>query len=179
MSPQPKSKDRRIVILGNSGAGKTWLAKRLGQEFNIPVTHFDDHFWELGGFAQKRDKSTVFAEIDALARTPNWIMEGVFGELAAIALPKATLVVFLDMPWELCHDSLLRRGSQPERFDDPSRAEEGFQNLIEWAREYSTRGDLRSQKGHQALVNNAQCMKIVLNNRAGLEAALQNILEGN
>ena len=45
----------RTVILGNSGSGKTWLARKLTGCFSIPIIHFDDIFWEPGGFDKPRE----------------------------------------------------------------------------------------------------------------------------
>jgi adenylate kinase family enzyme len=40
----------RIIIIGNSGSGKTWLARQLAEDAPCPVIHLDDIFWEPGGF---------------------------------------------------------------------------------------------------------------------------------
>ena len=45
----------RTVIFGNSGSGKSWLARRLGEKRSTPVVHLDEIFWLPGGFNAKRD----------------------------------------------------------------------------------------------------------------------------
>lgn len=41
---------KRTVIIGNSGSGKTFLARALAAGSGIPVIHLDEIFWQPGGF---------------------------------------------------------------------------------------------------------------------------------
>lgn len=43
----------KIVIIGNSGSGKTWLAKNLASLITVPLIHLDDIFWDSNGFEKK------------------------------------------------------------------------------------------------------------------------------
>lgn len=36
----------KIHIIGGSGTGKTYLAKKLSEKFNIPHFDLDDLFWD-------------------------------------------------------------------------------------------------------------------------------------
>ncbi len=71
----------KIVIIGNSGSGKTWLAERLGNILSAPVVHLDDLFWEPGGFDKKRNIEHIELLIQQSKNEAAWIAEGVFGEL--------------------------------------------------------------------------------------------------
>lgn len=164
--------ENRILIFGNSGSGKTWLASKLAEGLRLPIIHFDAHFWEPGGFSRKRDKQIVFQEIVDLSQDKNWIMEGVFGELADIALKNATAVIFLDKTWIECKAALLNRGSESAKQLEPEKAEEGFKQLLQWAENYWNRSDLRSQSGHQSLFDKAQCQKSVIKSRAEMDEAI-------
>jgi adenylate kinase family enzyme len=73
----------RTVIIGNSGSGKTWLARRLAKKQAIEVTHPDEIFWLPGGFNIKREESEVSLLIESVRHAENWIVEGVFGNLAS------------------------------------------------------------------------------------------------
>ena len=107
-----KNNFNRILIIGNSGSGKSWLASQLSEKLSYKIIHFDKHFWEPGGFNRKRDRQVVYQEIASLAKEDNWIMEGVFGELAELALERATILVYLDKSWEECREALISRGSE-------------------------------------------------------------------
>ena len=77
----------RSIIIGNSGSGKTHLARRLGSRFGYPLIHLDRLFWEPGGFTRKRPIDVVQADIALLAQQPTWVVEGVFGELDSASVP--------------------------------------------------------------------------------------------
>nr|WP_246798259.1 hypothetical protein [Rhizobium leguminosarum] len=46
--PDPSAAFDRMLIMGNGGAGKTWLACRIGEQLQHPVVHLDDMHWEPG-----------------------------------------------------------------------------------------------------------------------------------
>jgi adenylate kinase family enzyme len=48
-----------MIIVGNSGSGKTWLAKKLAKVEGCQVIHLDNIFWEPGGFDRKRSPEEV------------------------------------------------------------------------------------------------------------------------
>ena len=48
-----KNNFNRILIIGNSGSGKSWLASQLSEKLQYKTIHFDKHFWEPGGFNKK------------------------------------------------------------------------------------------------------------------------------
>ena len=141
----------RIVIIGNSGSGKSYLAQRLSDYYGYPVIHLDALFWEPGGFNVKRPKEIVYAEIVTLVHGENWIVEGVFGELAQAFFANAEQLIWLDLDQETCMHSLLQRGSESSKQLYQQSAEENFQKLLTWASAYWQREDLRSHRGHANL----------------------------
>jgi adenylate kinase family enzyme len=138
----------RIVIIGNSGSGKSYLAKSLSKIYSIPIVHLDRLFWMPGGFNEKRSKDEVKNEVEQKRKNDSWITEGVFGELTELFLPRAQTLIYLDVDWTTCHASLMTRGSESSRQLDAVKAEENFRNLVLWAEQYWTRTDLRSRTGH-------------------------------
>jgi hypothetical protein len=73
----------KAIIIGNSGSGKTWLATQLAVHSGVPVVHLDEIFWQPVGFNEKRSRTLVDQLIADSKQHPSWIVEGVFGELAA------------------------------------------------------------------------------------------------
>jgi adenylate kinase family enzyme len=159
----------RIVIIGNSGSGKSYLAAQLGARLAVPVTHLDQLFWEPGGFTVKRPQARVLRDIERVKQNPRWIAEGVFGELARRFLEDAEALIWLDMDWAICHSNLLQRGSESDRQPDPQAAEASFQRLLVWASQYWAREDLRSHRGHQAIFDTFPRAKRALRSRAEVD----------
>lgn len=139
---------KRIVIIGNSGSGKTFLAHAWSAGSGIPVVHLDEIFWLPGGFNRKRPSDEADAMIRAEVTKDEWIVEGVFGNLAEKFLHRATHLVWLDLPWEACRAGLLERESESSRQLDLEQAEGNFQKLLTWAAAYQDREGDCSQAGH-------------------------------
>ena len=77
----------RVAIIGCSGSGKSWLASKLAEILEvgppIPVHNLDNIYFVVEeGSHTRRDKQEVAELIDkSKESTPNWVVEGVFGEL--------------------------------------------------------------------------------------------------
>lgn len=142
---------KRIVILGNSGAGKSYLARSLAKAFDSPVIELDTLFWMPGGFETKRSPNEIDRLISGHRTEPAWIVEGVFGELVLRFLDLADLLVWLDLPPDVCRAGLLERGPDSAAAMDSSRAEQNFTKLLAWSADYWTRADSRSFAGHERI----------------------------
>ena len=44
---------RRVIVVGNSGAGKTQFGARLAARLEIPFVDLDDEFWGAGWVPQE------------------------------------------------------------------------------------------------------------------------------
>lgn len=98
---------RRVSIIGSGGAGKSTLARQLGEITGLPVIHLDQRFWRPGWTESPKDewRSTV----EDLARGDRWIIDGNFGGTMEIRLAAADTVVFLDFPRVLCTYRAIKR----------------------------------------------------------------------
>ncbi|UTH73302.1 hypothetical protein [Chromobacterium sp. IIBBL 290-4] len=80
----------------------------------------------------------------------DWIVEGVFGQLAQSFLPHAQSLVWLDLPWPVCRVRLIKRlagGAHLDRTQDSDAAAA----LLAWASEYDARSGSCSRAGHLGL----------------------------
>ncbi len=136
MTKDKKYEDlRRVAIMGNGGSGKTWLARQLSLLLDRAPVHLDDIYWQPGphGKGIARDKAVVIEEIRELSLTSGWIIEGVYGWLINVILPRTTTLVFLDLPEDECIGNIKARGKQRGEND------ESFEELIDWASKYRER----------------------------------------
>jgi len=92
--------ERRILVVGSGGAGKSWLATRLAAITGLPLVHLDVHFWRPGWSAMPDDEWA--ATVARLATAERWVMDGNFSATLRGRLRAADAVVFVDMPRWRC-----------------------------------------------------------------------------
>jgi adenylate kinase family enzyme len=153
----------RVVIVGNSGSGKTTLAKRLARRNGAPVTDLDRIHWQ-DSVLVRRDEQAAIAMVAELAAQPRWIIEGVYGWLAAAALPRATSLIWLDLPWSICRVGLEQRG----RWNGATDAEHAA--FLQWAEAYWQRSTPTSYAGHLAMFEAFAGDKLRIQSRDGIAA---------
>ena len=163
---------KRIVIIGNCGSGKSYLARALASGLELPIVHLDSIFWLPRGFNAKRSPEEVEQLLVDFRSNQSWIVEGVFGELAARFLDLSELLIWLDMPWEVCRSNLQERGSESSKQNDPIQAEESFRALLVWSSEYWSRTNLRSYSGHLSLFTAYDRKKRRFSRRSEVDAFL-------
>jgi adenylate kinase family enzyme len=122
---------KRIVILGCPGSGKSTLARRLGALLDLPVIHIDALYY-LPGWAPSPTRAFQARVADAIAGEA-WITEGGFlAETAALRLPRADAIVWIDQPVWRCLARALARCLAPRGEGRPDLAP-GCRDQIDWA----------------------------------------------
>jgi adenylate kinase family enzyme len=154
-----QSLSQRTVIIGNSGAGKSALAESLATLIHVPVTDLDLLNWEGDRYGRRRGENVARRMTLEVSAQPLWIIEGVYGSLAEVALPRATALIWLDFPWSICRAGLLAR--------DPRRGatDQDAVELLNWAETYWIRQTTSSFAGHSRMFNNFASTKLRLENR--------------
>jgi adenylate kinase family enzyme len=138
----------RILIIGNSGSGKSWLSGTLSLYLGIDQTSLDNMNWEPGGFFKEKDEFLVQAELEELSRKSSWIIEGVYGNLAEIVLPRATHFFWLDLDSEFCVASVKSRGFDHIEMLDSEVKIDGYLNHV---KSYFTNSGPMSRDFHKFL----------------------------
>ncbi len=163
---------RRIVIMGNGGSGKTWLALRLAEPLGLPLVHLDDVHWEPGRYGIARDRAVVHEDVRALASGEAWLIEGVYGRYVDIALPRTTALVWLDLSEDECVANILRRGIQG------GESQGAFDGLVKWVSEYRVRkNNWNSFDAHLKLFESFSGHKARLTNRDEIDACAEGLLQ--
>ena len=92
---------RRVMIVGSPGAGKTTLAKALGQALGLPVYHLDAIHLQADG--RSRQKAEVMGDLGSVLALKDYILEGSYGHTYAARLAACDTLIWLDLPlWRRC-----------------------------------------------------------------------------
>ncbi|MEZ5412769.1 MAG: hypothetical protein R3F03_00510 [Opitutaceae bacterium] len=164
----------RLVVMGNAGSGKSHLAQTISLRFGIPTLSLDAWFWTDVKFTAKRDTGEVLALIESHKVEQQWIAEGVFGEFIERFLDRTETLVWLDLDWETCRDSIQARWDATT--DRSPHLVKSFAQLMTYAGDYWTRTDGRSWEGHRRLFEVFSGRKWHLHSRAEADAFLARYL---
>ena len=157
----------RTLVIGNSGSGKSWLAARIAARDGVEPVSLDDIYWIDRLALKKRGAADAIAMAAVAAEGERWVIEGVYGWLIDAVTPRATALIWLDLPWADCKAGLLARGAS-----GVSPAE--FDNLLAWAEQYWTRQSPSSHAGHAKIFDAFKGEKTTITSRHEL-AAFQNV----
>jgi adenylate kinase family enzyme len=153
----------RIVIVGASGSGKTTMARSLSKGLSLDLLELDSVNWS-GKVGSKRDEEEAKGLVADFAARPNWVIEGVYGWLAIPAIPRASTLIWLDLPWSDCREGLMQRG--------PWRGATAGEHaaFLQWAEDYWSRQTSSSFEGHRAMFDAFEGAKFRLQSRAAIAA---------
>lgn len=98
---------QRIMIIGCGGAGKSTLARQLGEKTGLPVVHLDKLFWHPGWIESTRDE--IDSKITEAMAEPRWIMDGNYNRTLPVRLEHCDTVIYLDFSRFACLMGVVRR----------------------------------------------------------------------
>jgi GNAT superfamily N-acetyltransferase len=137
---------RRIVIYGNAGSGKTTMARSLG----LPILYLDHIAW--GAVQVRAPLADSLAALEQfIAANPEWVIEGVYGDLVEAAATRATELRLLNLPAEVCIDNAHRRPWEPSYCESPEQQKQFLTPLIAFIRAYETSPDECGLPRHRAI----------------------------
>lgn len=98
---------KKVIVIGCPGSGKSCFSRKLAEQSGLPLHHLDLLFWNS-------DKTTVSREefdrrLSGLLKTECWIIDGNFSRTMEIRLKECDTVFFLDLPADICLESVRRR----------------------------------------------------------------------
>ena len=96
-----------MTIIGPAAAGKSTLARSLGDVTGIETFHLDELYWGPGCTPTPADEwDALLSEIVA---RQEWIIDGNFTASLPARLERADTVVFVDLPRAVCLAAAVKR----------------------------------------------------------------------
>jgi adenylate kinase family enzyme len=157
---------KKLLIIGNSGAGKTWLSEKIAGTVGVQTTNLDEIFWQDSSFSEIRNIISQKELVSKVLVQPEWIVEGVFGDLAEMFIPATECLIFLDLQWEACEVNLLNR----TKGNTEQAVNSDINTLLMWASEYKNRETSVSHSYHNRLFNNFKGTKYKLSSTQEIES---------
>ncbi|EGT3616044.1 DNA topology modulation protein [Clostridium perfringens] len=121
-------KNKKIIVIGCGGSGKSTLSKELSRKLDIPVTHLDQIYW-CGNWEHVSNERFDNLLLEVLERE-KWIIDGNFNRTLPLRIEKCDTVIYLDFSRITCLYGAFKRvicnyghtrddmgGNCPERFD--------------------------------------------------------------
>jgi adenylate kinase family enzyme len=104
---------KKILVIGSGGAGKSTLARSIGERTGLEVIHLDLHYWKAGWIPTPddawRDRVRELVARDA------WVMDGNYSGTLSLRIAAADTIVFLDFSRVVCMLGVFERRIRKRR----------------------------------------------------------------
>jgi adenylate kinase family enzyme len=153
----------RIIIIGNSGSGKSTFARHVATTDQLTLLDLDSVMWEPHQIAVTRSDEAVRADLlSFVAAHLRWVIEGCYGDVAERLLPACSKLVFMNPGLDVCVANCLARPWQPEKYQSSIAQQHMLPHLLQWVRAYYNRDDSTSYSYHRRLFDDFTGEKIEL-----------------
>lgn len=153
----------RLLIFGNCGAGKTYLAARISRQYSIQLLSLDEIYWRDDSCTRARSSKWGCRQIKELSSKYSWVIEGVYSHLIKLAVPRATTSIWLDYSYESCLENIRIRGELSNPYT-LSRVEE-----------YYTRNTGSSWKSHNQIFQDFNGKKLRITSKGMMSGLIKGI----
>ncbi|HEX5791249.1 MAG TPA: hypothetical protein VFY13_08840 [Luteolibacter sp.] len=142
----------KIAIIGNSGSGKSVLARWLATDSAAHVLDLDLVFWQSGTL--ERPGAERIAEVQRFCREhESWIVEGCYSDLIEATFPWRPELIFMDPGLDVCISNCRSRPHEPHKYPTKQEQDRNLDFLLTWVAHYYKRDGLMSHQQHHELFN--------------------------
>jgi adenylate kinase family enzyme len=140
----------RVVVLGNSGSGKSHYARALAAGNGLAHLDLDTIVWQPGQIAVARAAEDVARDMRAfIDGNERWVIEGCYGDVVEAALGDCSELVFMNPGKEVCLANNRRRPWEPHKYASPEAQQSMLPFLLDWVGLYYSRDDNCSYVVHR------------------------------
>ena len=167
----------RIMIIGCGGAGKSTLARQLGDLTGLPVVHLDKLFWHPGWVESTKDE--IDEKIMAAMAEPRWIIDGNYNRTLPKRLEYCDTVIYLDFSRVACLLGIAKRVLTTYGTVRPDMAE-GCPERFDWEfLRWVWRFNGKHRKKYYDRLNRTDKQVYILKNRRQVKRFLKQIGENH
>ena len=165
----------RIMIIGCGGAGKSTLARKLGEKTGLPVVHLDQIWWAPGNW-QHSSREEFDSRLMEEMKKSRWILDGNYNRTMELRLNRCDTVIYLDMPRIVCLKNWVGRVIQNwghAREDMAPGCSEWFDpEMLRWIWKFNS----QNRQRYYRLLSEVEGVDIIiLKNRRQVERFLRNL----
>ncbi len=140
----------KAIILGNAGAGKSTLAKKLMARQPAARLSLDEVAFR-GGTERRPLQDSVDDVMRWITGKESWIIEGCYADILEPVLPCGDVLIFLNPGVDACMAHCRSRPWEPEKFSSRQEQDQILDNLLQWVGSYETRADEYGLSRHRSL----------------------------
>lgn len=140
----------RVAILGNSGSGKSTVARWLAARTGAALLDLDTVAWEPDQTAVPRATEAAKSDVRAFCNShERWVVEGCYAGLIAVALESSPLLLFMSPGESQCLANCRSRPWEAHKYASRAEQDEHLAFLLGWVKEYYSRTGDMSLAGHR------------------------------
>jgi len=140
----------RVLVMGNSGAGKSRRAREMAQQRQLQHLDLDTIVFVPGLIAVARPIAEAMADLHAFATASGeWVIEGCYGDFIEAALPYCTELLFMNPGRDACLANNRKRAWEPHKYASKEEQDSMLAFLLDWVGKYYERDDTCSYRYHR------------------------------
>lgn len=142
----------KLLIFGNSGSGKSRLARALAQKHDLVHLDLDSIVWKPGQVAVRQADDAIAASLAVFpGEHGRWVIEGCYGELIEAAAAHCSKLIFLNPGLDACLTNNARRPWEPHKYASREAQDAMLGNLQAWVADCYARDDAWSYRRHRRI----------------------------